>query len=82
VLDEPIYAKNIRHDSLSNDDMKIYSLFRKIYQLNVIQWQSEDSFKQYQFRDILMRLHDRDSTLDDWKTLSNHFIDSSFMDNE
>ncbi len=36
VLDEPIYAKNLKRNSLSNDSMKIYNQFQEVYQLNVV----------------------------------------------
>ncbi len=36
MFDKPMYTKNIRHDLLLNDGMKIYSLFREVYQLNIV----------------------------------------------
>jgi len=75
----------LRRNSLSNDGMKVYSLFREVYQLDIICSQSGHSIEQRQFRDILMRLRDGDSTLDDWRTLKSCFKgtlsdDSQFSD--
>ena len=54
---------------MSNDGFAAYKSFRKTYKLNVVQRQSGTSKEQQEFRDILMRLRNGESTLTDWKNL-------------
>ena len=44
-----------------------------MYELNIVQWQSEESEEQRSFRDLLLRLREGGNTLDDWKILTNRF---------
>lgn len=76
VLDEPIYLQISRHDLLSNDGVISYKQFREVYKLNIIQRQSGDSEEQRNFRDILLRMCDGESTEDDWRIFAIRFIDS------
>jgi len=62
VLDEPMYSQIPRHDMLSNDGITAYRQFREVYKLDVIQRQSGDSDDQRNFRAILLRLRDGEST--------------------
>ena len=59
VLDLPMYANNISHDTISNDGIASYKNFWEVYKLDVIQRQSGDSEEQKSFREILLRLRDR-----------------------
>src|SRR6266498_1377578 len=43
VLDFPMYANNISHDTISNDGIASYKNFWEVYKLDVIQQQSGDS---------------------------------------
>ncbi|GBC05300.1 hypothetical protein RclHR1_06170004 [Rhizophagus clarus] len=81
VIDELMYTKKLKRDSLSNDGINIYSQLREVYQLDAVIHQSEDSPEQRLFRDILMRLHDGKPTMDDWRTLATRFDDSSTTEN-
>ena len=73
VLDLPMYANNVSHNTTSNNGLASYKIFQEVYKLDVIQRQSGDSKDQKDFRGILLRLRDGDSTLDDWKKLSTRF---------
>ncbi|CAG8500346.1 10199_t:CDS:2 [Racocetra fulgida] len=50
--------------------------FQKVYKLNTIQHQSDNSEEQKKFRDILLRLHNGKSTITDWKTLDINLINT------
>ena len=65
VIDEPMYAKKLKRDSLSNDGINLYNQFREVYHLNTVRRQSGNSPEQHHFRNILMRLRDGESTIDD-----------------
>jgi hypothetical protein len=54
---------------LSNNGIAAYNQFQEVYKLDVVQRQSGNSKKQQDFRDILLRLRDGESTLADWKML-------------
>lgn len=69
VLDLPIYSTVLR-DPLSNDGIAAYRQFQEVYKLDVIQRQSGNSEQQQNFRNILLRLRDRESTLADWTILT------------
>ena len=43
VIDEPVYAKKLKRDSLSNDGINIYNQFREVYHLNTVRCQSGNS---------------------------------------
>ncbi|GBC46555.2 ATP-dependent DNA helicase PIF1-like [Rhizophagus irregularis DAOM 181602=DAOM 197198] len=81
VIDEPIYSKKPRHDSLSNDGMNVYNQFREVYWLDAVCHQSGNSPEQRLFRDILMRLRDGESTIDNWRILATRFDNSSTTEN-
>ncbi|GBB92624.1 hypothetical protein RclHR1_20340003 [Rhizophagus clarus] len=49
--------------------------------LDIVIRQSGDSLEQRLFRDILMRLHDDEPTMNDWRTLATRFDDSSTTEN-
>ena len=72
-MDLPMYAKDVSHNITSNDGTASYKNFREVYKLDMIQYQSGNSEEQKSFREILLRLRDRDCSLDDWKKLSVHF---------
>ena len=74
VLNLSMYTNNLQ-ELLSNDDFAAYKLFREVYKLDVIQRQSGNSREQQNFRDILLRLRNREFTLDDWKTLTTRLED-------
>ena len=72
VRNLPLYAKDLR-DALSNDGIALYNLFKEVYKLDVIQRQSGNSHEQQNFRNLLLRLRDGKSIIEDWKTLSKRF---------
>ena len=64
-----MYTNTILHDTNSNNGIASYKQFREVYKFDVVQRQSRDSEEQQSFRDLLIRLREGDSTLDDWKQL-------------
>src|SRR4051794_28655862 len=60
VIDLLMYARNVSHDTTSNDGIASYKNFREVYKLDVIQRQSGDSEEQKSFREILVRLRNGD----------------------
>ena len=70
VLDLPMYANDNTHNEISNNGIASYQQFREAYKLEVVQRQSGESEEQQGFRDLLLRLREGDSSLDDWKRLS------------
>ena len=73
VLDLPMYTNNISNDTRSNDGMAGYKEFREVYKLDIVQRQSGDNEEQQGFRDILLRLREGESNLNDWQKLSSRF---------
>ena len=73
VLDLPMYADNVSRCRMSNNGAAAYKQFNEVYELDVIQRQSGESEEQRQFRDILLRMREGESSLDDWKTLTKRF---------
>jgi ATP-dependent exoDNAse (exonuclease V) alpha subunit len=73
VLDFPMYANNVSHDTTSNDGIASYKSFREVYKLDIVQRQSGDSEEQQGFRELLLRLRNGDSSLNDWEKLSTRF---------
>ena len=69
VLDLPMFA-DITRDPVSNNGHAVYKQFLEAYKLDIIQRQTGDSEEQRGFRDILLRLRNGESTLDDWKILN------------
>jgi ATP-dependent DNA helicase PIF1 len=74
VLDEPMYSKIPRRHPLSTDGITAYKQFREAYKLDAVQRQSGDSEEQRNFRDLLLRMRDGESTLADWNLLATCFI--------
>ncbi|RHZ79390.1 hypothetical protein Glove_147g5 [Diversispora epigaea] len=78
-------------DLLSNNGRAAYKQFREVYKLDIIQRQSGDLEEQQEFRNILLRLRNGESTIDDWKILitrlegkltqteRNRFLDAIFV---
>jgi len=79
VLDEPIYSQIPRRDPLSTDGISAYRSFREVYKLDIVQRQLGESEEQRNFRDLLLRLRDGESTLEDWNLLATRFIDASIV---
>lgn len=63
VLDLPVYVR-ISRDPLSNNGLAVYNLFNEVYKLDIVQRQSGNSQQQQDFRDLLLRMRDGESTLD------------------
>ncbi|CAG8524908.1 8090_t:CDS:10, partial [Racocetra persica] len=57
VLDLFIYATSISQDLLSNDGLIVYTQFKEVYKLDVIEYQSGNFEEQQKFRDILLWLN-------------------------
>ncbi|CAB4412397.1 unnamed protein product [Rhizophagus irregularis] len=73
VLDVPMFSKNTSVDGNSNKGIAAYKHIREVFKLDVILRQTGNSNEQKEFRDILLRMRDRESSLDDWKILSTRF---------
>jgi hypothetical protein len=58
---------------LSEDGCNAYSQFREVYKLTAVQRQIGTSEKQCQFRNLLSRLRNGESTLSDWELLMMRF---------
>ena len=43
VLDLPMYATNVSHDTKSNDGITAYKQFREVYKLDIVQRQSGET---------------------------------------
>ena len=69
VLDLPMY-NDAKQSSLSNSGIVAYKQFKEVYKLEIAQRQSGNSKEQQEFRNILLRLRNGDSTIDDWKILT------------
>ncbi len=65
VMDDAMYMQNLRRDPLSNNGMSAYKQFQEVYNLDVVQHQSGNLEDQRHFRNILLRLHDGETTIDD-----------------
>ena len=59
-----------------NEAIAIYQQFREVYQLAIVQRQLGDSDEQRNFRDLLLHLHNAESTEDDWKLLATRFFNA------
>ena len=73
VLDLPMYTNNISQDTNSNKGIGTYKDIREVYELDIVQRQSGESEDQRVFRDILLRLREGESNLNDWKILAKRF---------
>src|SRR6266498_85916 len=70
-----MYTNNMTQNITLNSGIATYKNFREVYKLEVIQRQSGESEAQKSFRDILLRLREGDSTIEDWKILATRFED-------
>jgi ATP-dependent DNA helicase PIF1 len=68
-----MYTTSEGRDISSNNGIAAYKQLNEVYELDMVQRQSGDSEEQRSFRDILLRLREGDSSLDDWKTLAKRF---------
>ncbi|RGB21955.1 hypothetical protein C1646_776928 [Rhizophagus diaphanus] len=68
IRDLLMYASTKR-DALSDSSFAAYKQFKEAYKLNVVQRQSGNSKEQQDFRNILLRMRNGESTIDDWRTL-------------
>ena len=73
VLDLPMYVEKPSTDEMSNKGKAAYRNFSEVYKLSVIQRQSGESEEQRDFRDLLLRLREGESSLKDWETLTKRF---------
>lgn len=70
VCDLPMYSRDpCAADHLSEDGRIAYSQFQEAYKLEAVQRQIGNSDEQRQFRDLLFRLRDGESTQSDWELL-------------
>ncbi|CAB5193827.1 unnamed protein product [Rhizophagus irregularis] len=65
--------KNTSVDGNSNKGIAAYKHIREVFKLDVILRQTGNSNEQKEFCDILLRMCDGESSLDDWKILSIRF---------
>ena len=68
VLDLPMYVSPQQNGSSnisSNDGFAAYKQFQEVYKLDVIQRQSGDFEEQQKFREILLRLYNGKSIIED-----------------
>lgn len=64
-----MYA-DTKRNALSNSDLVVYNKVKKVYKLEIVQRQSENSKEQQDFfRNILLMIRNGESTIDDWKIL-------------
>ena len=67
-MDQPLYATQSRSE-LSDQGITVYQSFDSAVVLDQIIRQAGDDPGQRQFRSLLLRLRDGDTTVDDWKIL-------------
>ena len=68
VMDQPLYTTQSRSE-LSDQGMTAYRSFKSAVVLDQIIRQAGNDPKQKQFRGLLLRLRDGETTIDDWKLL-------------
>src|SRR5436190_19898849 len=73
VLDFPMYTNDTSYSTASKNSLSAYKYFKEAYKLNVVQRQSGKSYEQRNFRDILLRLREGKSSLNDWRNLTRRF---------
>src|SRR4051794_30070747 len=73
VLDLLMYTSIISHNTISNDDIAVYKQICEVYKFEIIQRQFEDSEEQQEFRDVLLRMREGESSINNWKILSTRF---------
>ncbi|PKB99209.1 hypothetical protein RhiirA5_300380, partial [Rhizophagus irregularis] len=71
VLNVPMHFHYKKINRSSSNVIAVYRQFKEVYKLDIIQWQSEND--QQGFRDILLRLQDGKSMLNDWNILISRF---------
>jgi len=69
VFDLSIYADN-KQDALFNSNLAVYKQFKETYKLETIQHQLKNSKEQQEFRNILLKMHNKESSIEDWKILT------------
>ena len=69
-MDQPLYTTQSRSE-LSDQGITVYQSFNSAVILDQIIRQAGDDPGQRQFRSLLLRLRDGDTTVDDWKILMN-----------
>ena len=68
VMDQPLYTTHSKSE-LSDQGMTAYQSFQSAVVLDQIIRQAGDDPDQRRFRDLLLRLRDGETTVDDWKIL-------------
>ena len=68
-----MYTNNVLQDTNSNKGIGTYKDIREVYELDIVQRQSGKFEDQRVFRDILLRLREGESVLNDWKILAKRF---------
>ena len=76
VMDQPLYTTQSRSE-LSDQGITVYRSFNSAVFLDQIIQQAGDDPGQRQFRSLLLRLRDGDTTVDDWKILMNRTLHQS-----
>ncbi|GBB95752.1 hypothetical protein RclHR1_26020001 [Rhizophagus clarus] len=74
VLDLSMYTVDKR-DALSNSSLTVYKQFKEAYKLEIIQRQSKNSKEQQELRGILLRLCNREPSIEDWIILTTRIED-------
>lgn len=73
VLNVPMFSTNTSRDANSNNGIVAYKHIREVFKLDVILRQTGNSNEQKKFRDILLRMREGESNLDDYETLTTRF---------
>jgi ATP-dependent DNA helicase PIF1 len=71
VLDLPMYTNNASRDESSNNGLVAYKQFKEVYELEQVHRQS--GTEQQEFKDILLRLREGETNINDWKILAKRF---------
>lgn len=66
VLDLPMFSNDASRDTNSNNGIASYKHLLEVYKLDIVQRQSGESEEQKEFRDLLLRLREGESILDNW----------------
>jgi len=69
-----MYADD-KKDALSNSGLAVYKQFKEAYKLKTIQHQLGNSKEQQEFRNILLRMRNEESNIEDWKILTTRIED-------
>ena len=73
------YLISKRGPALSNSGLAVYKQFKEAYKLETIQRQSGNSKEQQEFRNILLRICNGESSIEDWKILTTRIEDKFNM---